>query len=296
MFDLISSKHAAAKEGEANLPEEQDNFSAAVPAQNFQFNHPVNNGNTEATNSFNNNPMGYGMPGLGYNPAYSQGFFPNGMQQGFYGMPFADPSGFAAFQQYGMNMHPAQFQYLMQNSHMGSVMQQNMSDSDGRKRFLDVGTDQADSRFTKKRAPRPHDMPRHPLNAYNFFFSDEREAIIRTLNNLTDEEISKIDLENHDCSLKDDDTLKWPTLDDAGKEELLTAHITRREEQKSKRRPHRKSHGKISFKELAAVIAKRWKYLTPDRLAFYHALADKDLLIYRKAMIEYKQNISEFKP
>lgn len=297
MFESNTS-NSAVKEDETNLPEEQDNL-AATPAQTFQFNNTGNGANVDATNNFSNNPMGYGMPGLGFNPAYSQqGFFPNGIQPGFYGMPFPDPSAFAAFQQYGMSMHPAQLQYLMQNSNMG-MLPPNMSDTitDSRKRFLDAGVDQADPRFTKtqKRAPRPHDMPRHPLNAYNFFFSDEREAIVRTLNSLTDEEISKLDLENHICSLEGDDTLKWSTLDDEGKEELLTAHIKRREEQKSTRRPHRKSHGKISFKELAAVIAKRWKNLQPERLSFYHALADKDLNIYRKAMIDYKQNLSEFK-
>jgi hypothetical protein len=268
--------------------------------QQSSSNGPSTTANENADgNNYSNNPMAYGgmnnMQNMGFNPAYAQGFFPN-MQQGFYppgGMPFSDP-GLAAFQQYGMNIHPAQLQYLMQNN-MGPLMQQGMPDAtgDGRKRFLSPDLDQADPRSTKtmKRTPRPLDMPRHPLNAYNFFFSDERESIVRTLNDLTEEEIAKLDLETHDCSKEDDDTVRWPTLDPAGKEELLSAHIKRREEQKKKRRPHRKSHGKISFKDLATVIAKRWKTLSPERLAFYHALADKDLNIYRKAMVEYKQNL-----
>jgi hypothetical protein len=301
------------KEEQSATEAEGENFPAP-PLPGYSFNglaqqpSPTNNGPSTTTNenvgtnNYSNNPMAYGgmnnMPNIGFNPAYAQGFFPN-MQQGFYpgGMPFSDP-GLAAFQQYGMNMHPAQLQYLMQNN-MGPLMQPGMTDTtaDGRKRFLSPDLDQADPRSTKtiKRTPRPLDMPRHPLNAYNFFFSDERECIVRTLNDLTAEEIAKLDLETHDCSKEEDDTVKWPTLDAEGKEELLTAHIKRREEQKKKRRPHRKSHGKISFKDLATVIAKRWKTLSPERLSFYHALADKDLNMYRKAMVEYKQNICEFK-
>lgn len=291
---------------------EGESFTAPpLPGYSFnsfpqQSNHaPSSNANHDNTdaNNYNNNSMSYGgmnnMPNIGFNPAYAQGFFPN-MQQSFYpggGMPFSDP-GLAAFQQYGMNMHPAQLQYLMQNN-MAPLMQQGMNDTtgDGRKRFLPPDIDQVDPKSAKtlKRSPRPLDMPRHPLNAYNFFFSDERESIVRTLHDMTEDEIAKIDLETYDCSKEEDDTVKWPTLDAAGKEELLTAHIQRREEQKKKRRPHRKSHGKISFKDLATVIAKRWKTLSPERLAFYHALADKDLNIYRKAMVEYKQNICEFK-
>eukprot|EP00957_Ditylum_brightwellii_P207583 15353621-Ditylum_brightwellii.AAC.1 len=52
----------------------------------------------------------------------------------------------------------------------------------------------------------------------------------------------------------------------------------------TKRRPHRKSHGKIGFKELTKVVASRWRKLPSERVEHYKDLAQMDLERYRLEM------------
>ena len=59
-----------------------------------------------------------------------------------------------------------------------------------------------------------------------------------------------------------------------------------------KRRPHRKTHGKVSFQELARMVGERWKSLPDDRRQYYQDLAKEDMKRQKAAMEEYyaKQN------
>lgn len=54
-----------------------------------------------------------------------------------------------------------------------------------------------------------------------------------------------------------------------------------------KRRPHRKTHGKISFQQLARMVGERWKALPEDRRKYYQELAQEDMKRQKKAMEEY---------
>lgn len=60
-----------------------------------------------------------------------------------------------------------------------------------------------------------------------------------------------------------------------------------------KRRPHRKTHGKISFQELARMVGERWKSLPDDERKYYQDLAQEDMKRQKVAMEEYyaKQNV-----
>lgn len=127
----------------------------------------------------------------------------------------------------------------------------------------------------RKKAPRPKDMPRHPLTAYNFFFSDERERILQAL--ADGKKIEDMNQESVEQSLTHEE-----------KQQKLLEHLERRREKKSKRRPHRKTHGKISFQDLAIQIGKRWRELGTKEISYYHELAEMDMSNYRKAMDEYK--------
>jgi len=108
-------------------------------------------------------------------------------------------------------------------------------------------------RPTKKK---PKDKPKRPLSAYNFFFKEEREKILKVV--LSDE--SK-------------DTINEPDSDDF----IDDATLGRL----------RKEGGKVSFEEMGKLIGQRWKNLQPDRLTKYSELAAEDTDRYKKEMQGY---------
>ncbi len=65
-----------------------------------------------------------------------------------------------------------------------------------------------------------------------------------------------------------------------------------------KRRPHRKTHGKISFQELARMVGERWKSLPDEERKYYQDLAQEDMKRQKLAMEEYyaKQNSGVYQP
>ena len=54
------------------------------------------------------------------------------------------------------------------------------------------------------------------------------------------------------------------------------------------KRRHRKTHGKIAFTELSRVISQRWRELPEDTKAFYKLVAAEDLIRYHREMDELK--------
>uniref|UniRef100_A0A7S4R1H4 HMG box domain-containing protein n=1 Tax=Ditylum brightwellii TaxID=49249 RepID=A0A7S4R1H4_9STRA len=117
-------------------------------------------------------------------------------------------------------------------------------------------------------------MPRRPFNAYNLFFSEEREKILISLPGGKDDE--RLDTREHmplDDVKSNQPWATVPLLQKLAKRHVLT-----------KRRPHRKSHGKIGFKELTKVVASRWRKLPSERVEYYKDLAQMDLERYRLEM------------
>ena len=92
-----------------------------------------------------------------------------------------------------------------------------------------------------------------PLSPYNFFFQDERRRILENRDELTD-------------------------LSEERMEFLLHEHWGR---DRSKRRPHRKSHGKIDFKSPSKLISSRWKALPEEGKDFYRRMSAKDVERYK---------------
>jgi hypothetical protein len=148
---------------------------------------------------------------------------------------------------------------------------------------------------SEKKRKRPADMPRRPLSAYNFFFSEER---VRVLAEIPDPAKSQEDIDAMKAAGVDPEEEQKKKqkleLDENGpeaaakKSEATAERLLQIRDAKTvKRRPHRKSHGKIAFKDLAKTIGKRWRALTETGKVRYNQLAEKDLQRYNEQMKEY---------
>lgn len=111
----------------------------------------------------------------------------------------------------------------------------------------------ASKRPTKKK---PKDKPKRPLSAYNFFFKEEREKILKVV---LAEDPSKIQSNPEDVDY----------LDEAAIGRL------------------KKEGGKVSFEEMGKIIGQRWKNIDPDRLSTYSEMASEDTERYKTEMQAY---------
>ena len=109
----------------------------------------------------------------------------------------------------------------------------------------------------KKRTwKKPKGKPKRPLSAYNIFFQQERKEIISLL--------------------PEDNTIRDDGLTD-----------------EQRRIKHRKTHGKISFADLARTIAEKWKSLNESEKGAFESRASAEKERYQSELDVWKQTQSE---
>lgn len=111
----------------------------------------------------------------------------------------------------------------------------------------------AGKRATRKK---PKDKPKRPLSAYNYFFKEEREKILKIL---TADDPYKVEQD--------------PSSQDFLSEQQIGSL--------------RKEGNKVSFEQMGKIIGARWKNIDPDRLAKFSELASEDTERYKKEMQSY---------
>jgi hypothetical protein len=117
-------------------------------------------------------------------------------------------------------------------------------------------------------------LPLHALSAYNFFFRDERNRILENLQH-----------DHHHCETE----MYMIEMSVEKQQQLLQDHWNR---DRTTRRRHRKTHGKIDFKTLSRQIVTSWKRLPQEHKDFYKQVAIIDLQRYKRDKQAYEAAVA----
>ncbi len=126
-----------------------------------------------------------------------------------------------------------------------------------------------DEKARKASRKKPKDKPKRPLSAYNIFFKEERNRILKG-----EKEAAEADDVPSTISVNE-------SLDTSTKSEVSVDP----EDAKSKSDSDKdKSKKKIGFESLAKLIGRRWQELDAESMAVYKSKASVDMERYKKEM------------
>mmetsp|Transcript_26443 Transcript_26443/g.55494 ORF Transcript_26443/g.55494 Transcript_26443/m.55494 type:complete len:562 (+) Transcript_26443:337-2022(+) len=130
-----------------------------------------------------------------------------------------------------------------------------------------------------KKAPKKKvkGKPKRPLSAYNLFFKEERERILKSIPGSDQKRMTR-GSKGGNGERKSEDNGDYQ--DDNCHETRGDAKDFDQKDKNGKKIPH----GKIGFENLAKLIGKRWQDLEPEKVAKYKKLADKDMRRYKEEM------------
>lgn len=132
--------------------------------------------------------------------------------------------------------------------------------------------------------------PKRPLSAYNLFFKEERERILKSIPGSDKKKKKRRSKCNKDNSkeVNGEEAEKIKVEEGEAKNEEIKGSNDIIEDEKdfdlTDNKGKKIPHGKIGFENLAKLIGKRWQELEPDRVAKYKTLADKDMKRYKEEM------------
>lgn len=138
-----------------------------------------------------------------------------------------------------------------------------------------------DEKARKASRKKPKDKPKRPLSAYNIFFKEERNRILKKEKEDAEEDDvpTTISVNNVlDTSAKSDVSIE-PTPSESKSSQSLP------EDAKS---DNDKSKKKIGFESLAKLIGRRWQELDAKSMAVYKSKASVDMERYKKEMEIYE--------
>uniref|UniRef100_A0A7S4JTM9 HMG box domain-containing protein n=1 Tax=Odontella aurita TaxID=265563 RepID=A0A7S4JTM9_9STRA len=155
---------------------------------------------------------------------------------------------------------------------------------------VDSSTNRPKSNNTKEKSGKARDpnMPKRPFHSYSIFFAVEREKILNA--------VPENGIQGEDKEARIDgiiSCLESLTPEEEGKLEKRAATRILKEqcepvgEKKKKPRKHRKSHGKVGFVEMNAVISRRWKSLQEAKKNFFRDLGIMDSMRFTHAIDAY---------